>query len=186
MSVLSVSYGIGPTCTSSGEPQRRERSRSRSACSGEPHVTHEHRSDLDTGAVGRVHERRVADELVGKAAADLAVEAQHVARGLDRMDDEAARHSGPDRMEAVLEPGDDAEVAASAAQGPEQIGVLLLAGRQDGSVGCHELDGDEVVDGQPVLRHQEAESPAEGQAGDPRRRDGTSRDARARGAASPG
>ena len=36
-----------------------------------------------------------------------------------------------DRVERVLEPGDDAEVAAAAADRPEQVGVLVLAGGQD-------------------------------------------------------
>src|SRR3989304_2311073 len=51
-----------------------------------------------------------------------------------------------DRVQAVLEPGDDAEVAAAAAQAPEQVRVLVLAGLDDLAVGEDDLRTDHAVD----------------------------------------
>ena len=50
------------------------------------------------------------------------------------------------RVRRVLERGHHAEVAASAPQGPEQVGVLVRARAQVAPVGGDELAGDEVVD----------------------------------------
>jgi hypothetical protein len=50
-------------------------------------------------------------------------------------------------MEAVLEGGDDAEVAASAAQPPEQLGMLGVAGQEPLAFGGHHLAGAQVVGG---------------------------------------
>ena len=46
---------------------------------------------------------------------------------------------------------DHAEVAATAADGPEQIGVRIRRGRPHLTVGAHHLGGQQVVDRQPVL-----------------------------------
>jgi hypothetical protein len=53
-------------------------------------------------------------------------------------------------VQAQLEGGDDAEVAAAAAQRPEQVGVLVGRGADSAAVGQHHLGGDEVVDGHAV------------------------------------
>jgi hypothetical protein len=42
-------------------------------------------------------------------------------------------------VEPELELGDDAEVAAAAADAPEQVGVLVLAGAYHAAVGQHDL-----------------------------------------------
>ena len=47
---------------------------------------------------------------------------------------------------------------------------------EDVAVGGDELDREQVVGGEPVLRHQPAEAAAERQAGNARRRDGAARD----------
>src|SRR5262245_40634421 len=49
--------------------------------------------------------------------------------------DEAANVPRPDRMQPELELGDDAEVAAAAAQRPEQLRVAVRAGLYDVAVG---------------------------------------------------
>src|SRR5215218_6298959 len=54
-------------------------------------------------------------------------------------------------MEPVLEGGDDAEVAAAAAERPEQVRVLVGAGAQELTVCGHHLEGQDVVAGQPVF-----------------------------------
>ena len=56
-----------------------------------------------------------------------------------------------DRMQPERERGDHAEVAAAAAHRPEQVGVLLGAGRDEAAVGQHHVGRQQVVDGQAVL-----------------------------------
>jgi hypothetical protein len=70
-------------------------------------------------------------------------------------------------MEAVLERGDDPEVAASSPQPPEQLGMLAAAGQEPFAAGGHHLAGAQVVGGQPVLAHEPADAAAEGEPADP-------------------
>ena len=69
-------------------------------------------------------------------------------------------------MKAKLELGDDPEVAAAAAQAPEEVGVLRLARLDELALGGDEVDGEQLVDRQPVLALQPADAAAERQAGD--------------------
>ena len=78
-------------------------------------------------------------------------------------------------MEPVLERRGDAEVAAAAAERPEQVGVALVGHRQDLAVRRHELASQQVVDGEPVLAHQPTEPTAEREPSDPGRRDDAAR-----------
>jgi hypothetical protein len=57
-----------------------------------------------------------------------------------------------DRVESVPEPRDDAEVAAAAAHGPEQVRSRLLIGGEVLAVGGHDLDAREGVDREPSFR----------------------------------
>ena len=54
-----------------------------------------------------------------------------------------------------------AEVAAAAAQRPEQVGVLVRGGAHDPPVGEHDLGGQQRVDRQAVPAHQPADAAAE-------------------------
>ena len=65
-------------------------------------------------------------------------------------------------MEAEVEGGDDAEIAAAAADAPEEVGVLVLAGHDLAPVGGHDLGGDEIVADEAAL----ALEPATAAAGD--------------------
>ena len=69
-------------------------------------------------------------------------------------------------MHLVLEPRRDAEVAAAAADGPEQVGMLLVARPHDVAGSGHDLRRTQAVDRHPVLAHQPAEPAAERQPGD--------------------
>ncbi len=69
-------------------------------------------------------------------------------------------------MQPELEAGDDAEVATTATDGPEQVGVLGLARDEDAAVGRHDLDRDQRVDRHAVLACEPADPAAEGEAGD--------------------
>jgi hypothetical protein len=70
-------------------------------------------------------------------------------------------------VQPELELGDHAEVAAAAAQRPEQVRVLLRAGPQHLAGGGDDLGGQQVVTRQPELRGEPAEPAAQGQPADP-------------------
>src|SRR5262249_9596146 len=71
-----------------------------------------------------------------------------------------------DGVEREPERSDDAEVAAAASQRPEQIREFV-GGCPDGpAVGGDHLGGQQVVDGESVLAHEEADAAAEGEPGD--------------------
>ena len=106
-------------------------------------------------------------ELVGHGGGELAVEAQNFMGIVQMVEDRPGEHDRPDRVQAVLERGDDAEVRPGAAHAPEQIGVVVLAGGDELAVRSNEVDGEEVVDRRAVLAHQPADPAAERQAGDP-------------------
>ena len=73
-------------------------------------------------------------------------------------------------MQRELELCHDAEVAAAAAQPPEEICVLGLARVDELPVGRHDVGADEVVAGEAVLAHQPADPAAERVAADAGRR----------------
>ena len=72
-------------------------------------------------------EGREAAELLGRVGDELAVEPQHVA-GVLELEEHRAAVDVLDRVQPELERGHDAEVAAAAAERPEQVRVLRLAG----------------------------------------------------------
>ena len=69
-------------------------------------------------------------------------------------------------MQTEPERGDDAEVAAAASQRPEQIGVFVGGRPDDAALGGDHIRGEQVVDGEPVFAHEEADAAAEGEPGD--------------------
>jgi hypothetical protein len=71
-------------------------------------------------------------------------------------------------MQLELERGDDPEVAAPAAQAPEEVGVLLLARNDELTVGGDDIAREQVVDREAELPHHVADASAERQAGDSR------------------
>ena len=64
---------------------------------------------------------------------------------------------------------DDAEVAAAAADRPEQVRVRVRVRAEDLPVGGHDVGGEEVVDRQAVLPHQVADAAAGRDPADPDR-----------------
>ncbi|GAA2198532.1 hypothetical protein GCM10009849_11550 [Sinomonas flava] len=73
---------------------------------------------------------------------------------------------GVDIMQRELERGHHAEVAATAAQGPEQVRLGFRAGPDEPAVGEDHVRGEEVVAGEPVLACQVADPAAECEPGD--------------------
>jgi hypothetical protein len=87
----------------------------------------------------------------GAASAQLDVRGEELGGGREH------QHPAYDRVELVEpepEPGGHPEVAAAAADGPEQVRVGLGVHVQDAAVRRHDLGGQQVVDGQAVLSHE--------------------------------
>ena len=71
-------------------------------------------------------------------------------------------------MQAVLEGRHDAEIAAAAAQRPEQVRIVGGIGLAEHAVRGDHIGRDQVIDREPVLAHQPAQPAAERQTSDAR------------------
>ena len=71
-----------------------------------------------------------------------------------------------ERLEPELERRRDAEVPTGAAQAPEELGLLGLGRADETAVGRDELNSRQVVDGEPEVALEAADSPTERQPGD--------------------
>ena len=80
--------------------------------------------------------------------------------------DQPGEDRRPERLEVEGEVRDDAEVAPAASQSPEEVGVLLGAGRHELPVRRHHVALAQGVDGQPELPHQVTDAAAQRQSGD--------------------
>ena len=114
-----------------------------------------------------VLERGVPADRAGQGGHDAGVLAQRRGRLLRLVDRDPDAHHRAEVVGAEGEAGDDAEVAAAAAQRPEQLGVLARADLDHLAARQHELKGDEVVAGEAVLAGEPADPAAERQAGHP-------------------
>ena len=63
-------------------------------------------------------------------------------------------------VEPIVELRHHAEVASSAADGPEQVGVVVRVDGEDLAIGGDDLGADQVVDGQPVAPNEVADAAA--------------------------
>jgi hypothetical protein len=115
------------------------------------------RCDEDVGQGG---------ELVGHGGGEIAPAPQHRGRVFGRVEHRAGEHQWADRVEAILQRGHHPEVAATSAQCPEQLGVLLPAGGDELAVGGHHVRREQAVAGQAALAQQPADPAAEGEASD--------------------
>ena len=118
--------------------------------------------------------RREAAELLGCVGDELAVEPQQVA-GLVELEEHRPAVDVLDRAHPELERRDDPEVAAAAADGPEEVGVLLVARDVEAAVGGHHVRGEEVVAGQAEAPGEVADAAAQRQPADPGGRDDAAR-----------
>ena len=100
--------------------------------------------------------------LVGNGRGPGVVGSEDVGRALSPEEQRAAQH-GADRVPLEGEGGDHAEVAATAAQRPEQLRVSVGTGPLDHPVGGDQLDLEQVVAGVAVLAGQPADASAERQ-----------------------
>jgi hypothetical protein len=114
-------------------------------------------------AIGHRDRRQVA----GCLRAEDAVGLEHLPGVRAMPGDRPADDLGADGHELVFEGRDDAEVAAAAAQGPEEVGVLGVGDAQHlGRCGDH-FHRHQVVAGPAVLAGQIAEAAAHRQPGNP-------------------
>ena len=84
------------------------------------------------------------------------------------MHDKAADDHRSDLVEAVFERRDHAEVAATAAERPEQVAVFMATGVNESAIGKHDVGTEQVVDGHPELAFEPSKAAAKRQAGDAR------------------
>ena len=142
-------YGMRPMRSATGSPSARSGCRSAVAVLGVAGVDGDHGDQRP--AVNRFgqerHRRRGGEvdqrrQLVGQRARPLAVEAQNLRGVLARVEDRSRQYRRAHPVEPELERGDDAEVAAAAAQRPEQVRVLGLAGMDQAAVRGDDVRGD--------------------------------------------
>ena len=105
-------------------------------------------------------------QLVRSVGAPIAIEAQERGGIVHRPEDRSGEHDRAHRVKPKLELGDDPEVAAPAAQAPEEVRVLGLARLHELPVGGHQVNREELVDRQSVLSLEPADAAAQGEAGD--------------------
>ena len=118
------------------------------------------------GAAVRVVGAEGQEELVRPVLGQVAPERGELACAVERMGDGPEGDRVVERMEPELEGRDDPEVRAGAAQAPEKLGMLIRRRADDPAVRGDELDGEQVVEGQPELPHQPAHAASEREARD--------------------
>src|ERR1039458_3335100 len=108
------------------------------------------------------HQCSICRQFIGSLVSDIAITAQEVDGAASGIKQQTAMHR-LERMKAELKRGHDAEVTASATNGPEQVFILRRTHRQVCPVGADQVGRDPVVAAQSKLAHQPAETAAEGQ-----------------------
>jgi hypothetical protein len=88
--------------------------------------------------------------------------------------DRATEHQRSQRVQIESRPGGDAEVATATTQSPQQLGFVIGIRTQLVSFGRDQINGEEVVDGQPVTSQQMSEPAKQRQAADADSADRTS------------
>src|SRR5690349_24759868 len=101
--------------------------------------------------------------LIGQRCGAFAVEPQHIAGAFERVGDQAARDLRPYGMQLIFEARRHAEIAASAAYAPEQIGFLVLASPDRLPLGGDKLDGYEIVESETMLAYLPIKTAADGE-----------------------
>src|SRR5215218_2194517 len=104
-------------------------------------------------------------QLVWGRAGNIAIDAEDLLGPRQRIDQQAAQYRA-DLMEPILEGGCDAEIAAAAAQSPEEVGILVRIGPQQAALSCNQVNRQQVVAGEAVLAIEKAMAATERQAGD--------------------
>ena len=117
-------------------------------------------------------------QLLGRGLGGLPEGAQDLVHLLDRPQEPTAVHRRCG-VQRDLQPGDDPEVTATAADGPEQLGVLGGAEPAAAAEAVDHLDADDAVGAQPVGTAEPADPAGDGHAGDRRVRVGAAQEGQA-------
>ena len=143
-----------PRRTASARPGRSPAGRTRAAARAPPRPPRRARRSSTTmpttgwprtgsgtkSSGGAVMNASAAADLVGRVEHEVAVERARGRRAIARrVHEHAAEHDRADRVQPEVERGDDAEVAAAAAQPPEQVGVLVGRRGHHAAVGRDDL-----------------------------------------------
>src|SRR5829696_10279983 len=89
--------------------------------------------------------------LVRLLGAPIAIEAQQLGRLIHPPEDRSREHGRPYGMKAELELGDDSEVSPAAAHPVEEVRVLRFARLYEHATGGDQVNGEKLVDRQPML-----------------------------------
>ena len=113
------------------------------------------------------YERHPGAEVGRRVGHVVAHEGEDLRRAVGRAAEQPAVDHRADLVQLQLELGDHAEVAAAAADAPEEVRVLVLAGADHAAIGGDHLGRQEVVTREAALALEPAAAAAEHQAGDP-------------------
>src|SRR6266516_854859 len=116
---------------------------------------------------GRWHrdKREPAIDLFGSVQDEVAPELHDVCRLFERPEHRPTIHRA-DGMQLEQERGDNAEVAATTAYCPEQVGMLLGAGRDEAAIGEYHVNAKQVVDRQAQCSREVADASTQCQSTD--------------------
>jgi hypothetical protein len=124
---------------------------------------------LRKGGVGRqVQQPHGGGGLAGQAVRPAAVGVQHLP-GVRSVEEQAAAVEGGQPLQGGPVGDHDAEVAGSAAQRPEQLGVVIGVDRAQGAVRRDDVDAQDAVRGQAERPAHDPEAAAQGEPGGPDR-----------------
>src|SRR5687768_17099202 len=116
----------------SESPQRRDRLLPLLYVARITHGHDHHLLSVDAGGKKRRRRCRPEDDdghqLVRSSRDEVPVEFEYFARPRRWVQYHAGQYGGPDGMQSILERRDDAKVAASSAEPPEEVRVLFSAG----------------------------------------------------------
>ena len=101
----------------------------------------------------------------------VGVEIEYLASLCDRPHDHAGQAVAVEGVQLVLELGHHAEVAAAAAQGPEEVFLIVGTGSAHFTIGRDDLGGAQIVDRQAMFAVQASEAAPERVPANPRVRD---------------
>jgi hypothetical protein len=122
---------------------------------------------LGEGRRGRNHEEGEEPvHLLGCLTHQVSIRSHDLGGAVHLPQHRPGRH-GAHRMEAEVEGGHHAEVAATAPQGPEQVRMVLLVGVHERPIGEDQVGAEQAVDGEAETTGEVPDAAAQGEAAHP-------------------
>jgi hypothetical protein len=109
--------------------------------------------DDNWSAVGAAGAGKLDRQVFGARCGNVGAASQNGFCVRERVDEEPRAHTGQ-TMQTEAHGGHDAEVAAAAAQCPEQLRIIVAAGDNDASISEHDLSGQQIVECQAEAADQ--------------------------------